>query len=64
MHLEKEILELYAYIYISKEGLYFVVKKHFEELANKIKGNVKVTYTAKTRLVILISKNIEDIMDK
>lgn len=50
--------------YISKEGLYFVVKKHFEELANKIKGNVRVTYTAKTRLVILISKNIEDIMDK
>lgn len=42
----------------------FVVKKHFEELANKIKGNVRVTYTAKTRLVILISKNIEDIMDK
>lgn len=45
---------------ISKDGLYFAIKKYYVGLADKIKGDIKVTYTAKSKLIISCSKDIED----
>lgn len=49
---------------IYKDGFYLPVKKYYNELAKSIKGAVLVSYTAKSKYIVSISKNLDAIMNE
>ena len=49
---------------VYKDGFYLPVKNYYNELAKSIKGTVLVSYTAKSKYIISISKDLDRIINK
>jgi hypothetical protein len=49
---------------IYKDVLYLQVKNYYNDFAKSIKGPVLVSYTAKSKYIVSISKDLDVIMNK
>ncbi|MBQ7276741.1 MAG: hypothetical protein IJS58_05755 [Bacilli bacterium] len=61
----KKVKAIYCFKHdVYKDGFYLPVKKYYNELAKSIKGSVLVSYTAKSKYIVSISKDLDEIMNK
>ena len=62
---EKKVKVIYCFKHnIYKDGLYLQVKNYYNDFAKSIKGPVLVSYTAKSKYIVSISKDLDKIMNK
>jgi len=61
----KKVKAIYCFKHnIYKDGFYLPVKNYYNELAKSIKGPVLVSYAAKSKFIVSISKDLDAIMNK